>query len=152
MRKKINLSLLGSALLGVLLFTGACKEAYVPPVVSSNTAYLVVEGYINNGTDSTLINLSRSFKLNDGSVAQPELHAKLAVQGTDNSSYPLVETGNGQYAAASLALNTQLQSRLHILTSDNKEYVSDFLTLKASPPIDSISWQRVDAGLQIYAN
>ncbi len=32
-----------------LLFASACKEAYDPPVISTNHAYLVVEGFgINN--------------------------------------------------------------------------------------------------------
>jgi hypothetical protein len=130
----------------------ACKEAYVPPVISSNNRYLVVEGFINNGADSTQFHLTRSYKLDDSASLQPELHAALTVEGKDNSSYPLVELGNGYYASPGLALNNALQYRLLIRTADGKQYVSDFVDLKTSPPIDSISWVRNNDGLQIYCN
>jgi hypothetical protein len=129
-----------------------CKQAYVPPVHSANNSFLVVEGFINNGQDSTYIYLTHTFSLADTGNVTPELHAKLTVEGKDNSSYPLQEWGNGQYGTTSLALNNSLQYRLHIKTSTGKEYLSDFLDLKTSPPIDSISWKRTGDGVQIYAN
>ena len=135
-----------------LLISIGCKEAYVPPVNSSKKTYLVVEGFINNGQDSTYISLTHTYSLKDTGVLTVELHAQLAVEGKDNSSYPLKELGNGQYGAASLSLNNAVQYRLHIRTTAGKEYVSDYLDLKPSPPIDSISWKRTGGGLQIYAN
>jgi hypothetical protein len=152
----MNLRALAIALAAVavplLLIGPACREAYVAPVVSTNTHFLVVEGFINNGSDSTLFNLTRSFKLDDTSSLQPELHAQVDVEGKDNSSFPLTEIGNGQYGVASLGLNNAIQYRLHIRTSAGKDYLSDFVDLKVSPPIDSINWKRTDSGLQIYAN
>ena len=136
----------------LIFFSGACKQAYDPPVHSTNNSYLVVEGFINNGQDTTFISLSHTFKLDDSSLVTPELHAKLTVEGKDNSSVPLVEWGGGRYGAASLVLNNALQYRLHIRTVAGNEYVSDYLDLKTSPPIDSISWQKTAGGVQIYAN
>jgi hypothetical protein len=130
----------------------ACREAYIPPVASVRSSYLVVEGFINNGTDSTLISLSRSFTLADTSVLKPELNAVVTVEGRDNSSYPMQEIGNGAYGVAALALNNALPYRMHIKTSAGKEYISDYVDLKPSPPIDSVSWSRTDSGLQIYVN
>lgn len=130
----------------------ACKDKYVPSIVSDKRSYLVVEGFINNGPDSTYITVSRTFKLDDTARVTHELHARLTVEGKDNSSYPLTEWGNGQYGVPSLALNKTVQYRLHITTAAGKQYVSDYLDLKTSPPIDSVSWKRIDAGLQIYAN
>jgi hypothetical protein len=135
-----------------ILVFGRCKQSYTPPVHSSNNSYVVVEGFINNGPDPTLINLSHTYKLDDTSRSVPELNAQLTVEGKDNSSYSLQELGNGQYGAPGLALNSTLQYRLHIRTLAGQEYVSDYVDLKTSPPIDSISWKRSDAGLQIYAN
>ncbi|HEY4063963.1 MAG TPA: DUF4249 domain-containing protein [Puia sp.] len=136
----------------LLLLCFGCKQAYVPPVHSTNAAFLVVEGFINNGQDSTYINLTHTFSLADTGQVTPELHAQLTVEGKDNSAYPLQEWGNGQYGATSLALNKTVQYRLHIKTSAGKEYVSDYLDLKTSPPIDSINWKRTGDGVQIYAN
>jgi hypothetical protein len=136
-----------------LLLVGACKESYNPPVKSTNNIYLVVEGFINNGQDSTYITLSHTFKLNDTASSTPELHAQLTVEGKDNSSFPLTEFGNGQYGAASLTLNNAMQYRLHVKTTGGKEYVSDYVDLKVSPPIDSVNWVRKpDGSVQIYAN
>jgi hypothetical protein len=64
----------------------------------------------------------------------------------------LQEWGNGQYGLPSLILNNAVQYRLRIGTQDGKKYLSDFVDLKASPPIDSISWKRTGDGVQIYAN
>ena len=136
----------------LLLLSIGCKEQYIPPVHSTNNTYLVVEGFINNGQDSTYITLSHTFTLNDTGVVRPELHALLTVEGKDNSVYPLQEWGNGQYGAVSLALNNALQYRLRIRTTAGKTYLSDFVDLKTSPPIDSINWKRTRDGVQIYAN
>jgi hypothetical protein len=156
MRKSRTIIISGFVIVSILipgfLIPMSCREAYVPPVVSTKTSFLVVEGFINNGSDSTLINLTRSFSLADSSSLQPELHAQLDVEGKDNSSYPLVEIGNGQYGVASLTLTNGVQYRLHIRTGAGKDYLSDFSDLKVSPPIDSINWKRTDSGLQIYAN
>jgi hypothetical protein len=137
-----------SGLMGAL----ACRETYIAPVVSTKDRYLVVEAFINNGIDSTLISLTRSFSLDDSSTLRPELNAQVAVEGRDNSSYPIPEIGNGQYGLPGLALNNALQYRLHIKTSAGKEYRSDYVDLKVSPPIDSVNWRSSDSGLQIYVN
>jgi hypothetical protein len=137
----------------LLLFSWACKESYDAPVKSTRNAYLVVDGFINNGTDSTYVHLTHTFTLDDSSRVTPELRAKVTVEGKSNGSYSLQEWGGGVYGIPSLALNTAQPYRLHILTAAGKEYVSDYLELKTSPPIDSISWQRTAAGnVQIYAN
>ncbi len=154
MRKRgaIWLFMPAAVLMPVAVFMGACRETYIAPAVSGHTGYLVVEGFINNGEDSTLIELSRSFRLDSGSSLQPELQAEVDVEGKDNSSYPLPEIGNGQYGVAALALNNAVPYRLHIRTGAGREYVSDYVDLKGSPPIDSIGWTNSNAGLQIYVN
>jgi hypothetical protein len=135
----------------ILLFA-ACRQSYTPPIHSTNNSYLVVEGFINNGQDSTYITVTHTFKLIDTSYVTPELHAQLTVEGKDNSSYPLKEWGNGQYGATSLVLNKALQYRLHIKTSNGKEYASEYVDLKSSPPIDSVSFRRTRQGVEIDAN
>src|SRR5580692_6412580 len=110
------------AILTTWTFTGSpgCKQAYDPPVVSSPNTYLVVEGFINNGPDSTYYSLSHTFKLSDTATATPELQAQVTVQGKDNSSYPLAEMGNGVYGAPLTGLNPAMQYRLDIHTLAGK--------------------------------
>ncbi len=142
------------AMLTTVVFCGACREAYVPPVAANAVSRLVVEGFINNGPDSTFVSLTRTsiLAINDTTTAIPELHAQVQVQGEDNSSYPLAETGHGHYAAPGLVLNNSVRYRLHIRTSGGKEYGSDYVPLKSSPPIDSINWKAIDGAVHIYAN
>jgi hypothetical protein len=45
-----------------------------------------------------------------------------------------------------------MKYHLHIRTADGKEYASDYTAVKYTPPIDSITWQRENDGLRIYAN
>ncbi|MFI5161523.1 MAG: hypothetical protein ACHQHN_09605, partial [Sphingobacteriales bacterium] len=40
-----------------------CRKPYQPAIVSVNHNYLVVEGVINSGSDSTFIKLSHTVKL-----------------------------------------------------------------------------------------
>ena len=118
---------------------GACKQTYAPPVVANPPSYLVVEGFINNGPDSTYYDLSHTYKLSDSTSTTPETGAAVTVQGSDNSQYTLGEVGNGLYGANLPALNPTTTYRLHIITTANKQYASDFVQLVPDPPIDSIT-------------
>jgi hypothetical protein len=136
----------------LVILSAACKEAYEPPVISTDHAYLVVEGFINNGPDSTLITLSHTYKLNDSSQETFELGATVTVEGNDQSIYHLNEAGNGNYAAPGLALNPAAQYQLHIVTTAGNDYRSDFVPLTTSPPIDSVNWIDGSDGLQLFVN
>jgi hypothetical protein len=134
------------------LFFAQCKVPYDPPVKNANSQFLVVEGYINaNG--ETSINLSRTRNITWGDTAsyKNELHAKVVIESNLNDVFPLQENGGGNYSAYYF-LYPNAKYRLHITTSDNREYVSDFVEVKNSPSED-IGWKFNDGGdVQIYAN
>lgn len=127
-----------------------CKEKYELPFSSPDTGYLVVEGIICNALLTTNIALSRTNKLS-ASSKQPESGAKVQVEGNDNSIFSLLETGVGGYTA-NLNLSNNKKYRLRIKTASGKEYLSDFVEVKITPPIDSISWERESNGVQLYIN
>ena len=133
----------------VILLAG-CKEKYDLPFSTPDTGYLVVEGFITKGPDLTLIELSRTDKLTE-THKKYERGATVLVEGDDNSIFPLAETGVGGYTASLHLLNDR-KYRLRIKTVSGKEYLSDFVELKITPPIDSISWQRESNGAQLYIN
>lgn len=149
MRKVICLLLLTMA-------AESCRKPYYPPVSSTTGSYLVVEGVINSGADSTFIKISRTVKLTDKVSIRPELNAVVTVQGDQNTSYPLTGTGNGNYACSGLNLDNAHKYRLSIKTSAGGQYVSDYMDVLNSPPIDSISFNTKgtssDKGLNIYVN
>lgn len=136
----------------LLMAVAGCKEKYIPKVNQTTTNYLVVDGTINTGTGPTSIRLSRTTKMTDTVRFNPETGATVSVQGDDNSSFPLSYKGAGVYAADQLTLNNTRQYRVHIKTKDGKEYASDFVEVKTTPVIDSISWVRRADGVHIFAN
>jgi hypothetical protein len=136
----------------VLAITAGCKKPYVPPVTTTKTNYLVVEGVINSGQDSTIIKLSRTIPLTSAESSAPELNAAVTVEGEGGISYPLTETGNGNYVVVGLNLNAANKYRLKIITSDKKTYQSDFVPVKNSPSIDSVNYVVKSDGIQINVN
>jgi Domain of unknown function (DUF4249) len=136
-----------------LSITAGCKEKYVAPIQSPSTGYLVVEGFINSGPGTTSIRLTRTTMLYDSVDIISEHNAVVNIEGENNEIFPLYENGNGIYISPSpFNLNNNEKYRLQIKTGDNKEYTSDFATVKRTPEIDSISWKRENGGVRIYVN
>ena len=129
-----------------------CKKPYAPSVVSSNSSYLVVEGVINAGSDSTIIKLDRTVKLSDSVNHAPELGARLTVEGDQGATYQLAEAGSGVYVTTGLNLDNSHRYHLHIITAAGKEYLSDYEAVKPTPAIDSVGYTVQGNGIQLYVN
>jgi hypothetical protein len=130
----------------------SCRKPYEPPVDTFNSNFLVVEGFINTGADSTIIKLSRTVPISEKGTLKPELRAQLVIESESNATYPLSELKGGTYGAAPLNLDPSQKYRLRITTTAGSTYLSDFVESKVSPLIDSISWAVKDDGVQIYSN
>jgi hypothetical protein len=135
----------------LLIFIFSCRDKYIIPQVAPATGYLVVEGNINAGNDTTVIFLSRSSTLT-ASGRTYEDGATVSVEGKDGSLFNLNNAGQGTYTINQLNVSNAQTYRLHIKTSNGKEYVSDYVAVKTTPPIDSVSWIRENEGLRIYVN
>jgi hypothetical protein len=138
-------------LLCLLMIMGACKDKYMPHINQPASGFLVVEGYINAGNDSTFIYLSRSSGL-DSIRAFPEASAQVEVQSEQGASYPLREQPGGKYAAGPLTLDPAQRYRVHITTSNGKQYLSDVEEVKITPPIDSVNWKAGPTMVTIYVS
>ncbi|HEY5390665.1 MAG TPA: DUF4249 domain-containing protein [Hanamia sp.] len=139
-------------LIGILFLT-RCKDPYDPPIKGSANHYLVVEGFINPD-GQTNIKLSRTRNITAGDTASDinELNANVVIEDNSNNMYPLADSGKGNYSGI-YNLSTSNQYRLHITTSDNKEYLSKFVSCKISPPIDNVGWNlNSDNGVQVFVN
>jgi len=131
----------------------ACKKAYNPTAVNGNLNYLVVEGLINSGgVDSTIIKLSRTTNISSGVNFKAEIASSVKIEGDDNTTYVLTEKGGGIYYRIPQSLNIATKYRIHIITSDHKEYLSDYTEIKIPPPIDSIDFNVLPDGLQLEVN
>ncbi len=137
----------------LILLASACREKYVPKLDLPASSFLVVEGFINSGTGPTTITLSRTTKLTDTAMITYETKAIVRIEGKLNTvPTVLTETSKGKYTIPQLTLNANDQYRVYIKTTNGKEYVSGFSSVRTTPPIDSISWIRQNDGVQIYAN
>ena len=144
-RKLYNILFLGS-----LLFFVGCKEPFEPDLPIVPQGYLVVEGFID-AQGPTQIKLSRTIQLNQRNIDKAELNASVKIEGEDNYSFTLSAAPGGIYSGIA-SINAQRRYRLRIKTKDSKEYISDFVAVKITPPIDSVSWGEEDRGVQVYIN
>jgi len=133
--------------------TASCRKPYAPPVITNNKSYLVVEGNIDSGSDSTIITLSTTVNLGAHDTTTFQSGAQVSVEAEGGVSIPLQEQQYqpGRYGAAALNLDKTKKYRLHILMTGN-EYVSDYEGVKANPPIDSVNYKIGSKGLQIFSN
>ena len=136
-----------------ILFVSGCKVPYDPPVKSSNMHFLVVDGFMNaNGMTDIRLTRTRNITWGDTAANINETGAHVVIEDESSSGMPLFEGSQGHYYG-SYSLTPGARYRLRITTSDQKEYVSDFVTCKITPPIDNIGWKYNDAGdVQIYVN
>lgn len=136
----------------VIIFGFACREEYDPPIISSAESNLVVEGVLNAGAGPTTIRLSRTFKLDDSARLRGEQNAVVTVEGKDNTTRLLNMTRDGIYTSANLGLSLNTEYRLKITTTNGKEYLSDYMVAKKTPPIDSLEFKQEEKGVQVYVN
>jgi len=129
-----------------------CEKLYNPPAIASPGSYLVVEGVINTGADSTIIKLSRTVKLSSTSTVNPEKGAIVMAVSDQNTNYPLVETSAGNYTSPGLNLDNTRKYRLSIKTTNGRQYLSDLVAASVTPPVDSIGFTVQSNGIQLYVN
>jgi hypothetical protein len=148
---KLNYKIISPIVLLVYFFS--CKEPYDPPLKASGAHYLVVEGYIHSDGQPTTITLSRTRNIAWGDTASRiyETGALVVIEDDQNNSYPLYESGGGNYSGA-YNLSKDRKYRLHITTANNKQYISDFVPCKVSPRIDTIGWKFNGNDVQLYVN
>jgi len=139
------------SVLFVVMLSVSCIKPFNPPVITSaNLNYLVVDGFISPGT-ATTIRLSRTLNISDSFRFVPELNAQLYIEGLSGSSFSFQTGENGSYTSTAAFLSPDDQYRLRIILSDGKEYLSDYVEVKQSPPIDSLEWEETD-DISIFVN
>jgi hypothetical protein len=141
----------------LLIAPFACRKPYEPVVIKTDYNYLVVDGVINaNPNDITSIRLSRTKNLSDSLPPAAELGAQVIIEAEGGGSFSLASQGNGFYNSVPLNLSSAGKYRLKISTRNGSIYQSDYVTVKQTPPIDSLTWkQKLDSPnkeVTIYAH
>ena len=138
-------------LLAGACFTG-CITPYEPAILAEGNNYLVVEGYLSTNS-STTIRLTRTAALSNKEEIRAVSEAEVLIEGQSGNIYGLVESAEGVYTAPQLELDPLDQYRLNIVTKEGKQYLSEFVPLKSTPPIQRIDWeQKSDNNLYIRVN
>jgi hypothetical protein len=136
----------------IFLIAAGCREEYKSPAVLRETNFLVVEGVINVGSDTTFIVLTRSRKLIDSVNIIVERNAQVFVEVQNGPRIQLQPyTTDGTYYAPGLNLSADKLCRLYIKTR-NKEYISDYVPVKQTPAIESVYAKKENGNIQISLN
>jgi hypothetical protein len=136
------------------IFLGLCslhcrdRYAYVPD--APDRGMLVVEALINYTSGAEII-LSRTSPLSSSGII-PEEAASVTIEGEDNSVYSFAEGDNGHYTSPALPLSADRKYRMRIITSDAKEYLSDFRHPVRTQEVDSISYRQENDLVHFYAH
>lgn len=130
------------AVLIVMLGLEGCIVPFSPPEVTAADKFLVVDGFLNTGAkDSSRIQLSYTQLVTNKNAFTAAVGAQVIVEGNKGSVYNFTEIGKGLYRLAPRTFNEAEQFRLRIRTSTRKEYVSSYVEVKQTPPIDSITYK-----------
>jgi len=148
-RKYIAASLIVA--IGIL---ASCIEPYNPSTTKADPAYLVVDGFLNATDNSCTISLSHTVPLNQNNAYTPvpETKAIVKIEEQGGDSFNLYEGSTGTYTATSLPVDKTKNYRIRITTTGNKEYVSDYVPVVSTPPIDSVTWSFQRLGMEIDVN
>jgi hypothetical protein len=131
-----------------------CVEPFTPKTYENNDV-LVVEGMITNESKQHQVTISRTSKLNELNII-PEKGATVKLQIKNGPVLPLTETNPGIYLTPTFPGTIGTVYKLLITTSDNKEYASQEVPLKDTPPIENVYAQYPvknsagETGIQIY--
>lgn len=129
-----------------------CVDPYQPPFTNEITNVLVVDGFINTTDHSATVKLTRAIHLSDTNAPAPEKNAIVLIEEQGGATMALDEKGNGNYMGKGMALNNSKKYRLLVTTKSAKKYVSEFIVLQQTPPIDSVRWEASHDGVRIYVN
>ena len=143
----------------LLLLLGSCTYPFDPPSGNYENL-LVVEAFLSDSDEAFEVILSRSIPI-DTFVYLPEQNALISISDNLGGIYDLYEGNPGRYISyPDFTAQTGRTYQLHIQTTDGKQYESDSVLLRETPPIDSVFFsyeERVSAesdgnikGLQIY--
>lgn len=148
--RRLNCNTIFVIVLGVGF--SSCIEPFNPSITAQNLNSLVVEGYINAGPGVTTVTLSKAQLLDQGSEINREKNASVWIENDAGDAFPLFEVENGKYSSQELSLPLDKQYRLYIQLTSGQEFRSQFLQVKVTPPIDSLSWEWKPDKLYLYVN
>lgn len=138
----------------VITFMFGCVRPFSPPEISSQQSYLVVDGFLNTGSDTSIFMLSRTQNINQNDNPVIETGAAVSIEKESGETRSFTEISKGKYILPPGQFDPLRKYSLKIKTANGSEYTSDFVIVTKTPPIDSISYkvEPVRNSMVFYAN
>ncbi|MHA4736601.1 DUF4249 domain-containing protein [Dyadobacter sp. MSC1_007] len=135
-------SFLKFGFLALMLLVDSCIQPFSPPEVNSDENYLVVDGFLNvSGNDTSRIELRRTQNVNEAAGPTIERGAKLTAEEEGGEVFNFTESRPGVYVLPPRVYNVSGKYRIRIRTSNAQEYLSEFVAVSQTPPIDSLTYK-----------
>jgi hypothetical protein len=144
--------LTSSMTIGLVVSVVACVEPYPAPDIADDLSILVVDGSIDASNGIATVRLTHTTKLTEEAGSPAEKGALVSVRTESGDSYILAELDSGRYIAEGMPIDPLQRYQLYIRVQGGEEYISDYVTLKKTPPIDSVTWRPDGDGVSIMAN
>lgn len=143
--------------LSTLVFS--CIEEYTPEI-TEEADLLVVQGSLIKGEEVQVVDISRTSPYGEPEE-RPVQGCRVYVSDENGNQFDFTETDEGLYTSeiAQSYLKYNARYKLHIETSDNKKYESEYETILESSPVDSVyyadeeyqsSSEYYSSGMQVY--
>lgn len=129
----------------------ACLEPYPAPDDGMDLDLLVVDGFVNATDGSAKVRLTRPARLSNDDGYPFEQGATVTIKAEDGAVVELIGQDSGRYIVSGLSIDPLARYQLQVTTADGQQYISDFITITDTPPIDSLSWRPHDDGLEVLA-
>jgi hypothetical protein len=125
----------------IMLCTVSCIEPFEPEIKESQNM-LVINGNITDKPGWHYVDISRSSEYNDPAFI-PVGGCVVRVEDQNGKGVTYSEDQPGIYKAdlEESFLNVNSTYRLYVYTQDGKEYLSEYDSLHACPPVDSIYYE-----------
>ncbi|MCF0053064.1 DUF4249 domain-containing protein [Dyadobacter sp. LJ53] len=127
--------------LALTLVIYGCIEPFSPPEVNNTERFLVVDGFLNVGSDTSRITLRNTQNTNDDTRPITEGAARISAEAESGETYNFEEKGEGVYVLPPVNFNMTTKYRLHIRRSNGSEYFSEYVSVTKTPPIDSLTYK-----------
>lgn len=143
--------LLSRCCLICIIATG-CVEPYPAPDLGGNVSIAVVDGFVNATQGTATVRLSEAVPLADKEGYPHISGATVTIRSESGSTFTLVESEPGKYVATALSIDPGTKYQLNVRTPDALEFVSDFVSVVLTPPIDSVTWRPEKEGITLLVN
>lgn len=130
----------GVLFLILTLVVAGCIDPFNPSDANKDGKYLVINGFLNTGGDTSYISLSRTQGLSDKTVPMVVTGAVVRVVGDKGTTYTFTDKGSGNYFLAPRSFPVTENFMLTVNVG-GKGYASEYVPVKQTPDIDSVSWR-----------